>query len=61
MTELKMKTFPIFPFALFLIDEMTAEIPVTVFCSFTHAAVLTVIYILSYIPFRSFSLGDGGT
>ena len=44
LTELKKKTFPIFPCAVFLIDEMTPEIPVTVFCSFTHAAVLTVIY-----------------
>ena len=44
LTELEKKTFPSFPFAVFLIDEMTPEIPVTVFCSFTNAAVLTVIH-----------------
>ena len=49
LTELKKKTFPIFPCAVFLIDEMTPEIPVTVFCSFTHAAVLTDLYWTKYL------------
>ena len=44
LTDLEKETFPIFPCAVFLTDEMTLEIPVTAYCNFRHAADLTVIY-----------------